>query len=105
MLQARNDLVTSWVNYETSRLQLLLDMEALEVDDQGNWIDASTCVLPGTPPQNAPESVEPPPAVRADDGLPAEPLPSPPEPKPAAPAAALPSGRNERDVETKEGDS
>jgi hypothetical protein len=40
LLRVRNDLVGSWVNYETSRLQLLVDMEALEVDDNGKWIDA-----------------------------------------------------------------
>jgi hypothetical protein len=39
LLSAKNSLIQSWVNYETSRIQLLLDMEALQVDERGLYID------------------------------------------------------------------
>jgi hypothetical protein len=35
LLQAKAVLISSWTSYETSRVQLLLDMEALQVDDRG----------------------------------------------------------------------
>jgi outer membrane protein TolC len=39
LLQAKSTLISSWINYETTRVQLLLDMEALQVDDRGIAID------------------------------------------------------------------
>lgn len=35
VLGARNTLISSWVNYETGRIQLLLDMELLQLDARG----------------------------------------------------------------------
>jgi len=35
LLQAKNTLIANWVSYETGRLQLLLDMEVLELDERG----------------------------------------------------------------------
>ncbi len=35
LLQAKATLISSWTSYETTRVQLLLDMEALQVDDRG----------------------------------------------------------------------
>lgn len=35
LLQAKETLIGSWISYETTRLQLLLDMEALQLDDRG----------------------------------------------------------------------
>jgi outer membrane protein TolC len=39
LLQAKNTLIANWVNYETGRLQLLIDMEALQVDEKGIYRD------------------------------------------------------------------
>jgi outer membrane protein TolC len=39
LLLARNTLISTWVNYETGRLQLLLDMEALQLDERGVYVD------------------------------------------------------------------
>jgi outer membrane protein TolC len=39
LLQAKETLISSWISYETTRIQLLLDMEALQVDDRGIAID------------------------------------------------------------------
>ena len=81
LLRVRNDLVGSWVNYETSRIQLLVDIEALEIDDSGHAIDARgewpwnamipECDLSGDapklfappkngPPRESPSSIEQP---------------------------------------------
>jgi outer membrane protein TolC len=35
LLQARNALIGTYVSYETNRVQLLLDLEALQLDDRG----------------------------------------------------------------------
>jgi outer membrane protein TolC len=35
LLQAKATLISSWISYETTRIQLLLDMEALQVDERG----------------------------------------------------------------------
>jgi outer membrane protein TolC len=39
VLRAKNTLIDSWVSYETGRYQLLLDMEALQVTEQGTYAD------------------------------------------------------------------
>ncbi len=39
LLQAKSNLIGSWISYETTRVQLLLDMEALELDERGIAID------------------------------------------------------------------
>src|SRR5262249_22749572 len=39
VLGARNTLIGSWVNYETGRIQLLLDMELLQLDARGYFTD------------------------------------------------------------------
>jgi len=39
LLAAKNTLIGSWVNYESGRLQLLLDMEALQLDERGMYSD------------------------------------------------------------------
>ena len=35
LLTARNALIGSYISYETNRVQLLLDLEALQLDDRG----------------------------------------------------------------------
>jgi outer membrane protein TolC len=39
LLTAKNNLIGSWVSYETTRYKLLLDMEALQLDDRGLYTD------------------------------------------------------------------
>jgi outer membrane protein TolC len=41
VLQAKQVLISSWIAYETDRIQLLLDMEALQLDSRGMPIDES----------------------------------------------------------------
>jgi outer membrane protein TolC len=37
--QAENSLLSTWVSYQTSRIQLYRDLELLQVDGRGVWID------------------------------------------------------------------
>ena len=39
LLEAKNELIGTWVAYETGRLQLLVDLEALELDERGMYAD------------------------------------------------------------------
>src|SRR5262249_50269369 len=39
LLNAKNGLIQSWVNYETGRIQLLLDMDVLQLDEQGRYLN------------------------------------------------------------------
>lgn len=39
LLNAKTALISSWVNYQTLRAQLLLDLEALQLDDRGLFRD------------------------------------------------------------------
>lgn len=39
VLQAQNSLVTNWVRYELSRLNIYRDMGIMQIDQQGMWID------------------------------------------------------------------
>jgi outer membrane protein TolC len=52
LLGAKDALIASWVNYQTSRIQLLLDLEALQVDDRGMYRDDQDIDLrrPGSAP-------------------------------------------------------
>ena len=51
LLQAQNDLFTSWVNYLTIRMELALDLELLPLDTRGVWTDdANRLPARPTPP-------------------------------------------------------
>jgi outer membrane protein TolC len=39
LLTAQNGLIGSWISYKTDRYRLLLDMERLQVDPQGRYLD------------------------------------------------------------------
>jgi outer membrane protein TolC len=41
VLAAKNTLIGSWVSYETTRYRLLLDMEALQLDERGLYTDVN----------------------------------------------------------------
>ncbi|HEY1859657.1 MAG TPA: TolC family protein, partial [Gemmataceae bacterium] len=67
LLQAKSTLISSWINYETDLAQLLLDMDALQLDPRG---------LPDHEPDNA---VSPSRSDSQPEQLPA-PRPVPPAP-------------------------
>jgi outer membrane protein TolC len=62
LLDAKSGLIGSWVNYESARIQLLFDMDALQLSPRGVPIDESdnespnlprpTPLLPGQPDDN-----------------------------------------------------
>jgi hypothetical protein len=35
LLQAKSNLISSWLNYQADQVQLLLDMDALQLDPRG----------------------------------------------------------------------
>ena len=35
----KNQLISTWINYETSRIAVFVDLESLQLDDQGVWIN------------------------------------------------------------------
>ncbi len=54
LVQAQNDLYTTWVNFLTARMELYLDLELLPLDSRGLWPDDSAtspgpAVRPGNP--------------------------------------------------------
>jgi hypothetical protein len=57
VLGAKNSLIGSWVSYETTRIQLLLDLEELQLDERGIYLDEHNnptdqpAALAGTPVQ------------------------------------------------------
>ncbi len=66
LLAAKNTLIGTWVSYETGRQQLLLDTEALQLDERGLPTDERPADRPG--PRSAPGGNEPGPGV--DEALP-----------------------------------
>lgn len=46
LLSAKNTLIAYWVNYETGRMQLLLDMEAIQLDERGIYHDELLAIVP-----------------------------------------------------------
>ncbi len=53
LLLAQNDLYTTWVTYLTARAEFYLDLELLNLDARGIWIDdapAEPAQVSGTPP-------------------------------------------------------
>lgn len=72
LLNQKNTLISSWVAYEQTRLQLLLNLERLQVDDTGVLVDESNNVgnrtEPAKPVQpgggNGPQAQPLPPQIR-----------------------------------------
>lgn len=54
LLQAQNDLYTTWTNYLTARMELYLDVEILPLDARGNWIDEPAPTEPAASPAGPP---------------------------------------------------
>ena len=36
---AKTQLISSWIEYEISRIRIFVDLELLQIDEQGNWIN------------------------------------------------------------------
>lgn len=36
---AKTQLISTWIQYETSRIEIFVDLELLQLDEQGNWIN------------------------------------------------------------------
>ena len=49
---AKNDLISTWISYETSRIAVFVDLESLELDEQGVWINEQDDF--GVVPQSGP---------------------------------------------------
>jgi hypothetical protein len=70
LLTAKSNLISSWVNYETGRTRLLLDMDALQLDERGlpnNEHDNGTDPNPGSI-RNQPAERLPPATPEREDG-------------------------------------
>ncbi len=39
LLNAKNNLISSWIDYEVGRIQLFVDLELLYLDPNGNWLN------------------------------------------------------------------
>ncbi|MGL6075559.1 MAG: TolC family protein [Fimbriiglobus sp.] len=46
LLGAQNDLYTTWINYQTTRMELYLDLELLPLDSRGLWTDELSSTRP-----------------------------------------------------------
>jgi hypothetical protein len=56
LVQAQNELYTTWINYLSARIGLLLDMELLKLDERGQWNDdAITTTRPTDSGERTPE--------------------------------------------------
>ena len=80
VLQAQNDLVQTWVDYERNRINIHRDMDIMVIDERGLWVDPVYQGLSGAStshPMSTPANVQP-----------AEPAPLP------EPAAFLPLERD-----------
>lgn len=49
LLRSQNALYTTWVNFQTLRTNLYLDVELLPLDDRGLWIDDANTAEPAPP--------------------------------------------------------
>ena len=49
---AKNDLISTWISYETSRIAVFVDLESLQLDEQGVWINEQDDF--GVVPQSGP---------------------------------------------------
>ena len=50
----KNNLISNWIAYETSRIAVFVDLESLQLDEQGVWINEQDNF--GVVPQSLPES-------------------------------------------------
>jgi outer membrane protein TolC len=89
LLRAQNQLLTVWVTYLTTRMQLYRDLELMPLDNRGVWFDELASEPTAGRPADG-DGVQPPPSARSGDGAGGgerlEPVTEPlPVPHPAAP--------------------
>lgn len=56
LLNAQDGFISVWIDYESQRLNLDLDLGTMRLDPQGQWLDPGA-VEPGTPPAPATEEI------------------------------------------------
>jgi hypothetical protein len=97
ILTAQNDFISVWLDYEETRRALDLDLETMELDDQGMWIDPG----PIGPKFGYPGGVSPPTGFQtpmpAPQSQPVEEVPTPPAVVPISVQAATAPGLSVRD--------
>lgn len=61
VLQAQNDLIQSWVDYERNRINIHRDMDIMVIDERGLWVDPVYQSLSDaqSPPPSEPANVQP----------------------------------------------
>lgn len=52
----KNDLISSWISYETSRIAVFVDLESLQLNEQGVWINEEDDFGVTPPPVSVSES-------------------------------------------------
>lgn len=62
VLNAQNNLIQTWVDYERSRINIHRDMDIMVIDERGLWVDPVYQNLPGasSSPPSEPAYVQPP---------------------------------------------
>lgn len=75
ILTAQNGLIQSWIQYEQNRINIFRDMDIMQIDERGLWIDPVYQELADrpNPPASEPANELPPPPDAASLGLPPEP--------------------------------
>jgi outer membrane protein TolC len=92
LLSAKNNLVSSWIGYKVSRIQLFVDLELLYLDDTGRWTNEELALASIENLLQQDDLIE---QRRAPFGIdrsplfPNETLRQPVEPPPAAPPESL----------------
>lgn len=100
LVQGQNTLYAVWINYQIARLQLYLDLELMQLDERGVWIDehhflshhrhpAPTGGRAGSDQQPAPELSPPPRPVNSADFQPAGRSGAERQPQPQLPRPVL----------------
>lgn len=70
LLEAQNNFLGVWVNYEVLRIGLDLELGTMQLDGRGMWIDPGPITGESTSARGAAEAVEPeplPPGIREED--------------------------------------
>lgn len=82
LLGAKNNLISGWIEYEIGRIQLYVDLESLQLDETGTWINETENLSPadGDSLNDSAHGLGPPPGAES----PSEPdIPRLPRPEPA----------------------
>jgi hypothetical protein len=90
LLAQQNSFAGAWVEYESQRMQLDLDLGTMQLDDRGMWIDPGPVEGDASWMPGSPEEIPTPPAIPLDfDFPPMDELPPLPRAERATPAVAV----------------